>query len=317
MTEGNKGRKGPTDAELAAALEREGGRRELWIGLFVLLGLISFVTVLFLMTDPATLRGRYMLVTELTHAGGIRRGDPVQMRGVNIGRVHGFEMTPDGRVAVTLEIEGQWRVPVGSEAVLAESGMFGGRTMAIVPSDAEALLSEFDTIIGRDEGGGLMDTAGRVGAEAEVVLARLAALLDSGTVSSVQGSARGVEELTRELRALLEDQRHEIDSLIGTLGRAATGLERMTDDAGPELASAAQRADTLLAGLEGTRGRLDDVLGSLDTVLARLERGEGTLGRLSNDDALYDNLNRAAASLDSLLVDVRLNPRRYLRLEIF
>jgi phospholipid/cholesterol/gamma-HCH transport system substrate-binding protein len=317
MTEHGPKSRRPTDEEIRAAVPKDGSGREVRIGIFVLLGLVSFFTVLFLLTDPATLRGRYMLVTELTHAGGIRRGDPVQLRGVNIGRVHSFEMTRDGRVAITLEIEGEWTIPERSEAVLAESGVFGGRTLEIMPGTGENLLGEWDTIPGRDEGGGIFDTATRVSEEAEVVLQRLSMLLDTPTVASVQTSAREVEELTRELRSLLASQRDDIATLTSTLTRAATELETTTSEAGPNVASAAARADTLLARLSGTRERLDGALGSLDTVLARMERGEGTLGKLSRDAALYDRLAAAAGNLDSLLVDIRLNPRRYVTLEIF
>lgn len=317
MTDGRTSTSGPSDAELQAAIPRETGRREFKIGIFVILGLVSFITVLFLLTDPATLRGRYLVVTELTDAGGIRRGDPVQMRGVNIGRVHSFEMMADGRVSVTLEIEGEWDIPQGSRAVLAESGLFGGRTMAVVPSDATAMMQEWDTLPGEDRGGGLMDTAARAGAEAEVVLGRLVELLDSSTVASVQGSATEVEGLTRELRSLLSDQRDDIVRLTASLNTAAGALATTATDAGPEITSAAARADTVLMRLNDTRARLDGVLGSLDSVLARMDRGEGTLGKLSRDEALYDNLTAAASSLDSLLVDVRRNPGRYINLRIF
>lgn len=317
MTDGREKQSGPSDAELDAAVPRERGGREFRIGFFVLLGIVSFVTVLFLLTDPATLRGRYIVVTELADAGGIRRGDPVQMRGVNIGRVHGFEMTSDGRVTISLEVEGEWSIPVGSRAVLTGSGLFGGRTMAIEPSNQTAMLAEWDTLPGQDEGGGLMDTAGRVGAEAEVVLERLATLLDSPTVVSAQGTIGEVEGLARELRTLLAGQRDDIARLTANLNAASEALGETAEAAGPDLARAAARADTLLGQLDGTRARLDDVLGSLDSVLARMDRGEGTLGKLSRDEELYDRMARAAANLDSLLVDLRANPSRYINLSIF
>ncbi len=317
MTDGQRVKNGPSDAELQAAVPRDGSGREFRIGVFVLLGLVSFITVLFLLTDPATLRGRYMVVTELTDAGGIRRGDPVQMRGVNVGRVHEFEMTSDGRVAITLEIEGEWGIPRGSHAVLAESGIFGGRTMEIVPGESQAVLQEGDTLPGEDQGGGLMDQAGRLSEQAEVVLQRLGMLLDTPTVASVQASARDVEGLTRELRGMLAQQRDEVARLTATLNRAADGLAETAESAGPDVASAAARADSLLAELGQTRDRLDRVLGSLDTVIGRMAAGEGTLGRLSQDGQLYESLNAAAISLDSLLTDVRANPKRYLTIEIF
>lgn len=310
-------RKGPSDEELRAAVPRDGSGREFLIGAFVLLGLMSFITVLFLLTDPATLRGRYMLVTEMANAGGIRRGDPVQLRGVNIGRIHSFEMTPAGRVAITMEIEGQWSVAEGSVATLTSSGIFGGRTMEIDPGSGQQLLTEWDTIPGLDEGGGLMETAARLGTDAEAVLQRLETLLDTPTVRSVQASAQDVEGLVREFRGLLSEQRDELAELTATMTRAARGLETTANEAGPDVASAAARADSLLARMGETRERLDRVLGSLDSVLGRMERGEGTLGRLSRDEALYSNMAAAASSLDSLLVDIRLNPKRYVTIEIF
>jgi phospholipid/cholesterol/gamma-HCH transport system substrate-binding protein len=317
MTDEQRQTQGPSEQELAAAVPKDGSVRLVLIGAFVIMGIISTIAVLYLTTDPATLRGRYMLVTEMDDAGGVRAGDPVQMRGVNIGRVHGFEMTDDGRVTITLEIEGEWQVPEGSRAELAEAGLFGGRTVAVRPSDAARYLEPYDTIPGADVGGGMMETASRVGEEAEVLLGRLEMLLDTGTVRAVQGSTREVEALTRSLRESVQAQRDEVESLIASLGRTAAELEGAATAAGPDVAAAAARVDALLGELEGTAGRLDRVMDAMDTVLGRMARGEGTLGKLSSDDRLYESLTAAATSLDSLLVDIRANPKRYVTVEIF
>ena len=87
-TIGRRGRL--SDEELAGAAPKKSGGKDMLIGIFVLSGLLAFVAILFLLTDPATMRGRYMLVTTVQDAGGVRRGDPVQMRGVIIGRINGF-----------------------------------------------------------------------------------------------------------------------------------------------------------------------------------------------------------------------------------
>src|SRR5690625_1544522 len=69
---------------LAAALPAQSRRREIWTGVFVLAGILAVLTALFTLTSPATFRGRYIVSTVVTDAGGIRRGDPVQMRGVHM-----------------------------------------------------------------------------------------------------------------------------------------------------------------------------------------------------------------------------------------
>ena len=307
---------GPSDREILAATPRASGASHVRVGIFVLLGLVSFITVLFLLTEPAMFRGRYNLITQLSDAGGVRRGDPVQMRGVIIGRLAGLEMTPDRRVNIALELYEEWQIPEGSVAILAESGLFGGRTVEVQPGQGDRFLAPGDTIQGRDPGGGLMENAGVLGEQATNLMARMEALLDSGTVASVQGTTQEVLVLAREFRATVEEQRAELGRLTQSLNRTASGLEDAAG-AGSDVASAAARADSLLAELTATQGRLDAVLDNMDTVIGRMARGEGTLGRLSQDESLYTNMDQAVASLNELLVDLRLNPGRYLTIEIF
>jgi len=55
----------------------------------------------------------------------------------------------------------------------------------------------------------------------------------------------------------------------------------------------------------------------METVLGRVERGEGTLGKLTRDDALYNNLNQAATNMNALVEDIRKNPKKYINLKVF
>jgi len=305
-----------SDSEIAANVPRSAGARYVRLGLFVILGVVSFFLVLFLLTDPATFRGRYRMVTTLSDAGGVRNGDPIQMRGVNIGRVSGFSMTQDGRVDIELEIEGEWRVPEGSTVTLAEAGIFGGRTVQIDPTLNDTYLEPWDTIPGIDGGAGVLENASALADDAGALMERMQRLLDDETIGAVRGSAQEFEGMARELRTLVAEQRDDIDRLTTSLTAAAEGLESM-GEAGPDVRAAAADARALVADLRETTGRLDGAVGSLDTVLGRMARGEGTLGRLSADAALYDNLASLSANLDELVTEFRTNPGRFVRLSIF
>ncbi|MGE0159711.1 MAG: MlaD family protein [Gemmatimonadales bacterium] len=301
------------------AVPRGTGSREARVGLFVLLGLISFVIVIFWMTDPATLRGRYMLVTTVDNAGGVRAGDPVQMQGVNIGRVNGFEMVPSGGgtiIYITMEIEGEWRVPQGSRTEMGESGLFGGRTIVIQRGTSEQYLSEGDTIPGEGAEAGLLGEVGELSVQAGRVLSSLDTLLDRETVGSVQETVRNLNELIVSLSAVTEEQRVALARLTSSLGRSAEGLESVAA-AGPDAARAIARADSTMAILAETSANLGTAATSLQTVLGRIEAGEGTLGRLSVSDSLYVNMNAAASSLAALLEDLRADPGRYINISIF
>lgn len=307
------GRRGPSDEELRAAMPRDKGRRDVRVGVFVLAGLLAVVASLFLLTDPASLRGRYILVTQVENAGGIRRGDPVLMKGVNIGRIHGFEMNPSGLVDIQMEIDGQWEIPEDSNTRLAGAGLLGGQTMEILRGTSGTGAETMDTLRGLGMAGGMVESATAVAQRADSVLQRIQQTLDHATVGAIQGSAADLERTMADLRALAALQRTQLATLTATLNRTAAGFE----PAGPGAARTIARADSAATVLNRTSVTLDQAANALDDVLQRINAGEGTLGKLSRDDSLYVSLNRAAAEIGNLAADIRANPKKYLDIRIF
>jgi phospholipid/cholesterol/gamma-HCH transport system substrate-binding protein len=200
---------------------------------------------------------------------------------------------------------------------MGEAGLFGGRTLVIERGTSTAMISAGDTILGEGAaGGGLLGSVDQLSAQAGDVLNAIDSLLSPATIGNVQGSARELEGLLAELSAVTLEQRATISELTETLSRAASGLETAAG-AGPDVARAAARADSAMAVLTATSENLDDAIVSLRSVLARMDAGEGTLGRLSTDDSLYVNMNAAAQSLNTLLQDLQANPNRYINISIF
>lgn len=306
----------PSDEELHSAVPPRAGGKEVRIGLFVIAGVLSALVALFLLTDPAAFRGRYLVTTTVAEAGGLRRGDPVQMLGVNIGRVHAFELSDEQEaVDVVLEIEGRWKVPVDSRVRLVSLGLLGGRIADITPGPSSEYVRDGDVLPGEIVSG-LADAAGDLGGEAEVVIDRVKSLLSDPTVEAVRSSAVELEKLLQSLNTLTEAQGQEMERLVASLNRSAEGLEEATG-AGPDVARAIARADSTMLQLRRTSDTLSQTMGSLRTILERVERGEGTLGKLATDDSLYANLNRALESVARLTTDLRENPGRYVKLAIF
>ena len=302
-----------TEEELLSALPPRSTNREVRVGLFVLIGVAAFLIALFTFTDVGTFRGRYYVTTTVADAGGVRRGDPVQMRGVNIGRVVGFGMVPEG-VEIRLELYNEYDVPEGSAAHLKSSGLLGGMTVDVIPGTSPEHLEDGDVLPGTSAEG-LLSSAESLGVEADTVLRRITALLAPQAIGAVHGSAAELQTLLVELNAVASRQRQELAALSASLRRSAEGLEGVTT--GPELARAVARVDSLTVRMNETTASLDVAARSLDTVLGRIERGEGTLGRLSVDEALYTNLNTAVTNVNALVVDIRENPKRYLDIGIF
>jgi len=303
-----------SEEEIQNAIPRGLVRRDFQVGIFVLLGLASVLAALFLLTDPSTFRGRYLVTTLVEDAGGIRRGDPVQMKGVNIGRVNDFDLTPQG-VLITLELEGAWRVPGDSHTRLVSSGILGGKTVEVVPGPSTQPLPAGGTLPGESVPG-LLDFPPDLGKNAEDVLQRILTLLDAPTVEAVQGSAVELRGLLGELSAMAEAQGKEVARLTASLNRSAQGLE-VAAGSGEDWARAVARADSTLAVANETTQSLRRASSSLEVILQRMEAGEGTLGRLSTDSTLYESLTEAVESIRALAVDLKENPGRYVKIEIF
>ncbi|HUH11742.1 MAG TPA: MlaD family protein [Longimicrobiales bacterium] len=306
--------------ELLAAMPRLAGGRDVKIGIFAIVGVVATVVTLLLLTDPGMFRGRMTVLTAVSDAGGLRRGDPVQMRGVNIGRVQTFAIGQDS-VQIRMELEREYPVPADSYVLLRSSGLLGGMVAEVVPGASQQDLKGGERIPGRTERG-ILDPGAGIGSRADTVLSRVQELLNRQTITDVGAGAGELRLALAELSALVAEQRRELGGLSTSLRASASSVERAT--AGPELERAIARADSVAAALNVTAARLDAASGTLGEILARMERGEGTLGRLSADPELYDNLNQAAAewrlaadNLSALVIDIRENPRKYFNLQVF
>lgn len=294
--------------------------REARVGLFAILGVFAIWFALMTLTRPALFRGRYVLKTSVPEAAGIRKGDPVRMRGVNIGRVIGFKIGGRG-VELELEIEGEYRLPEDSRVELRSSGLLAGMVAEVVPG-ASAAPAGWGSELAGGNGPGLFDKVDSLAGEADDVASRLQRLLSDDTLRNVRSGSGELTRLLRQLSSTVGEQKGELRQLSASLRRSAEGLEGVTT--GPELQRIVKRLDALTEKSEAMLGGLDRSAGSLDSILARVERGEGTLGKLTRDDALYENASRAAdefskaaGELQKLVEDVRRQPKRYISLKIF
>jgi phospholipid/cholesterol/gamma-HCH transport system substrate-binding protein len=297
-----------------------GKSREIRVGLFVIVGIGAVLTALFTLTDAALFRGRYIVTTVVPNAGGIRRGDPAQMRGVNIGRIQGFRITGAG-VAIRLEIEGEYEIPADSHVELKSNGLLGGMVAEVVPGTAEGFVRGGATLPGA-MGEGIFEQASKLAGESQQVLTRMQTLLSDKTLSNVESSSGEMNALLKDLGSLAKEQKTELSALVASLRKTAGSVEKAS--AGPELENAMKRLETITSKLDTLADSLDRSGKATEAILARVEKGEGTLGRLSKDETLYVSANEAVVNLNQTILemkrlteDIRKEPKRYLKLSVF
>lgn len=289
------------------------------VGLFVILGISATLVVLFTMTEPSAFRSRHVVYTVVGDAGGVRRGDPVQMRGVIIGRVQSFNMLEeDGLVRINLELEQRWDVPLGSTVEVGDPSLFGGRTILITPGPGPGVHEGGDRLptLG-EETGGVFASIEEMSENASVMLDRVSSMLDTATVSSIQAGARELESFLATASSTLRIQGTEIGAMAASVQAAADSVAAMGGAVSPGVEGMIARADTVMAQFGEAADGIDDILATLRSVLAKIDRGEGTLGLLVNDPELYANANAATRAFADLLADFRENPQKYIDVSIF
>jgi phospholipid/cholesterol/gamma-HCH transport system substrate-binding protein len=161
----------------------------------------------------------------------------------------------------------------------------------------------------------LQDSAGKA-------LVRVQSLLDDRTIQNVHEGGDDLRKLMRQLNDVATEQRVEFAALTGSLRHTAASLEKTAT--GPEIDRSVKRIDVVTAKLDSIASVLDRTARSSESILARIDRGEGSLGKLTKDDALYDNaadaaatMKKAAEEFERLAADVRADPKKYLKLSVF
>jgi phospholipid/cholesterol/gamma-HCH transport system substrate-binding protein len=295
------------------------------------------------------------VVANFRDVGNARVGNAVVIRGVIGGRIHGIELVPGGWVAVRMKLDPAVQLPKDPVVLLNESSLFGDWQATIVergalPADAAlqrevADASRLRGLPGASQPGigELTAVAGQIAGDVANVASRIQVAFDEQAARELRASIRDVAELSATVRGVVREHQNDIDTLsgqlraaVGTLHRTASVVEitaRRIDSAATsdqvrslvenlsvasaELRNAALRVRELSTGMATTQARADAFLANGDSVLRKLNRGEGSLGLLLNDPSMYRHTDSLMIELRSLAADIRANPRRYINLKVF
>ena len=294
---------------------------ELKVGLLVIIGAIILVFALYLAKGYRYGQEFYSVSVVFPEIGALSTGDPVSVSGVGKGKVKNLQLF-EGEVLVEMEISSDVVLKQDAEFVVKNIGLMGERFIAIRPGRSDSLLDL--TTPGR--GGfdaGIPEVMGMMG-EAISNINNLVKILEKTAMSpeTLDKFSETIKKLY-EITSNLEDvSRHSIPKAEKAIDNFAVlsqdlkaGFNRnlpRVDTALSNFDKASQRVMTMLNDLEQASQRLNNFA-------ADVEQSEGSLRLLLEDRRLYDDLRGTAQNLDSLVDDIRANPRKYINftLEIF
>lgn len=264
---------------------------------------------------------RSVVIAEFPSTSGLIKGDNVEVSGVPSGHVSEIRYE-NGRSLVTMEIDREADIRQGSRFVLENVGIMGQKMVAVYPK-IDGPPAEPGTIFQGEYQPGIPQLMEGLGGTLEAVnrlairLEGMVSSFDSTDSNSLQNLVSNTETLTEELVVFVKESRGEIRSGLSNFNDAMAALHRALDGREESVGRLIDSTEQAAIHLNSSLSRLDSATERVDSLLARVERGEGSLGKAMEDPALYEELVTTLRETRALVADVRENPKRYVKLSLF
>ncbi|PKP04035.1 MAG: MCE family protein [Bacteroidetes bacterium HGW-Bacteroidetes-9] len=311
--------------------------REIRIGLLTIITLTAFIWGFNFLKGKNIFSTQRVFYAEYENVAGLMTANAVTINGLSVGQVSAMHFHPDkpGIVVVELSMSNNVRIPKNSVARIFSSDLLGTRGIQILPGDSHEDAKSGDTLISQmqsslqDE---VNDMVQPIMAKAEKMMTSIDTVLSVisdvfnkqtrdnlvNTVESLRNTMNSLENATRSADTLMTSQKIRLARIIANVESISTNLKQNNENLSKVMANAASISDTIAqARISVTLRNLNQSVEGLSNVVGKIERGEGSLGQLVNNDKMYTELEKSSNELKLLLEDMRLNPQRYVHFSVF
>lgn len=258
-------------------------------------------------------------IAEYENVEGLETAAPVTIDGFKVGQVREIEFDYEnyGKIKVLLSLNKQLRVPVDSKAMIGSTLLSGSYVEIILGKS-----SEFIPVGGTIDTGKVPDLMSSLSDEVLPSVASIMPKIDSLLLSinnlvadpALTNSIKNIEAITSNVSAASKNlnlvMQRQIPSILGNADMAMANLDTITSNL--SLLSAELNRLPLAA----TMDNVSILTGNLAKFSEQLNDPHSTLGELTTDSELYDRLNRLTADIDSLIIDIKKNPKRYISIKL-
>ncbi len=311
--------------------------REVKVGFLTIATLAAFVWSYNFLKGKDVFRRQRVFYVEYDNVAGLMTANSVTINGLHVGQVNSLYFHPQkpGKVVVELYMSNDIPVPVNSSARLFSSDLLGTRGIQIIPGDSPVMAVSGDTLISQvqqslqDEVNDMVEPIMRktenLITSFDTVLNVLSDLFNretrdnlTGTVESLRNTMRNLESATLTVDTLVESQKTRLAKIIANAESISSNLKQNNENLNRIISNTATLSDSLAhADIAGTLNKVNRAVSNLSNIVDQVNKGEGTLGQLVNNDKMYNELESASRELNLLLEDMRLHPDRYIHFSVF
>ena len=281
-------------------------KREATVGTLVIVAIVLFfVGTTWLSGRSVGGRTKDFWKAQFPEASNLKPSSVVRISGVPVGKVEHIELLDVGRVLVLFSIPERIKPKLDASATIVAVGFVGDAAIEFNPGDASVPLSRDKVIIGT-RASGLTDRAQQLGDRADSILIGAQAIVNKetaaqlrSTLTALEGTLKATERTMRVFGDSSRGPTAELTKTLATFRQLSTRLDSTL---------IALRTDTLSANLTAMTGQLSATSARLDTLLAGVNQGRGTIGKLATDSGLYYDARELSQSMKELLDELKKHP---------
>ena len=296
--------------------------REIKTAVLVIISIILFIWGYSFLKGKNLFDNSNKLFVVYENVAGLATSAPVTLNGLTIGKVNSITINPDGKLLVELHITTDFPISKSSIAEIYDSGLVGGRQIAIKPNLLDKNYTVSGDYLQASSKLGLTDALAQqleplqakiqeLLVNADAMFTNVNDILDTQTRQNLKNSiaslnitlsefsvaSKNINELLVENKSKFNNTLKNVDKVTGNFAILSDSLAK--------------------ANLGQTVKNLEKTLAKVDKIMAELEQGKGTMGKLIKDETMYTNFAKTSKELELLLQDVRLHPTRYVNVSLF
>ena len=252
---------------------------------------------------------RYGFSIMFTEVSGLVAGDKVTVAGLDAGEIISLQLAPFGKVIAEVEVDNDIRIPIDSRISVASYGLIGAKVISVIPGGSDVYIEQGAVVQGVYEKG-LGDVVHAMG---EALTGIQAVLKSADEILTDQEGKDLIKEALVNANAASFDLRQA----TADLSVMATELRAFVSEKKDPAGEAIDAMESAIVGFAEVTGELKAISASLDSIVRRVEGGEGTLGKLVNEDQVHDEFLAAIKEVRELVAAIRDNPNSFVRFSLF
>jgi phospholipid/cholesterol/gamma-HCH transport system substrate-binding protein len=295
-------------------------RNEVTVGILMTVAVIVLILGT-LWLARGGLKSGYPLHARFAWGQNLKQGQPVLLAGVSVGYVGDVTLRRNGYLDVLLRIDDEYTIPKGSTATVKAVGIFGDVAVALtppVPAPAASYVADDTVPTGTPSADidQILTRVDSIGRNVGVLTKALEVeLVQAGTFKDLHNVVASTAKLSAQLQSVLAEQNRNATLTMEAFRTSATRLSNLADSA--QIAASLTNVRQITENSARLSANLDSTNAQLQRLLLLAEKGNGTVGKLLTDTLLYNDIHRLVRQADSLLADIKANPKKYINVRIF